>query len=63
MYVTTDQLMKRDGRQPFKLFVNNHIMSPTKSYSQVLLDAFPNLTVPFGMSGGRCKRHHLEKWS
>ena len=63
MYVTTDQLMRWDGRQPLKILVSNHIVSPAKSCGWVLPDYFPNHTLPFGMSSGRRERHHLERRS
>ena len=63
MYVMTDQLVRQDGRQPLKLLINNHIVSPTKSCSWVLPNAFSNFAFPFGASGGRSKRHHLERRS
>ena len=63
MYVTTDQLMRWDGRQPFKILVSNHIVSPAKSCGWVLPNYFPNHTLPFGMSSGRRERHHLERRS
>lgn len=43
MYVITDQLVRWDGKQPLKHFVNNRIMSLTKSRSQVLPDTFAKL--------------------
>ena len=61
MYVMNDQLMRRDGRQPLKLLVSNHIMSPSENCSWVLPDTFSDLTLPFGMSGGRRERHHLKR--
>ena len=55
--------MRLDGRQPFKVLVSNHIMSPTESCGWVLPNSFPNLTLPFGTSGGRRECHHLERRS
>lgn len=63
MFVTTNQLMRRDERQPLKPLVSNHIVSSTESCSEVLPNAFPNLTLPFGMSDGRRECHNLERWN
>ena len=60
MYVTIDQLVRWDGRLSLKLLVCIHIVSLNKSCSQILLDTFSNLALPFGASGGRRKQNQRE---